>query len=521
MNYLIYQCCFPLQRHPTSITWTCALKNKKARCYATVRQTGDTSTAGNRDHCHQSNPGTLVRHQVAAAVKAGARENVRASAMSIVERELLTLPDNAANLPDPNLLKRRANRTRQAMRPKHPRNLDFELDPDHLPPGFLQEELRVDDERHFILSTPTQLELLSRATTWYIDGTFKVVGEPFAQLLSIHAFVQLDENVKQVPLLFCLMSRRTKKDYKAVFRTVQALINEEGYGDPVVQQVVTDFEKAIWQGVRATFRAVEVRGCAFHWAQAVWRKIQDLGLATAYREHQDVGPFLRKVFGLPFLPREHIPATFDHLSTLARNSECHQIVQLLDYVDDTWLRSETWDIGSWCVYRRSVRTNNDVEGWHHRINQRAGRKPDLYQLIGHLHDEAKLVPLQVRLLLDGHVIREQRKSTRTTQTRTYRIWDEYERRSKGPMSLLSAIGHVYRPWLQWCADATWGHRRYVLLVSFSCVCVITVGVAPISLGRLLCAYFLGCLVGQFFCIVFQCIRTQWCADATWGHGWYM
>ena len=78
--------------------------------------------------------------------------------------------------------------------------------------------------------------------------------------------------------------------------------------------------------------------------------------------------------------------------------------------------------------------------------------------------------------------REQRKSTRTKQTRIYRIWDEYDRRSKGPMSLLSAIGHVYRPWLQWSADATWGHRRYVLLVSFSCVWVITVGVASISLG---------------------------------------
>ena len=64
------------------------------------------------------------------------RENVRASAMAIVEGELLTLPDNVANFPDLNLLKGCLNRTRQAMRPKHPRDLDFELDPDHLPPVF-------------------------------------------------------------------------------------------------------------------------------------------------------------------------------------------------------------------------------------------------------------------------------------------------------------------------------------------------------------------------------------------------
>ena len=47
-----------------------------------------------------------------------------------------------------------------------------------------------------------------------------------------------------------------------------------------------------------------------------------------------------------------------------------------------WNLAMVRDISSWCVYRRSVRTNNDVEGWHHRINQRASRKPDLYQLIG-------------------------------------------------------------------------------------------------------------------------------------------
>ena len=30
-----------------------------------------------------------------------------------------------------------------------------------------------------------------RAKSWYIDATFKVVKEPFTQLLSIHGFVKL------------------------------------------------------------------------------------------------------------------------------------------------------------------------------------------------------------------------------------------------------------------------------------------------------------------------------------------
>ncbi|KAK4319879.1 hypothetical protein Pmani_009224 [Petrolisthes manimaculis] len=45
--------------------------------------------------------------------------------------------------------------------------------------------------------------------------------------------------------------------------------------------------------------------------------------------------------------------------------------EFMDYVDQTWLQSPVWKTENWSVFGRSIRTNNDVEGWHHKLNRRA------------------------------------------------------------------------------------------------------------------------------------------------------
>ena len=61
------------------------------------------------------------------------------------------------------------------------------------------------------------------------------------------------------------------------------------------------------------------------------------------------------------------------------------------------------------VFNKAVRTNNDVEGWHRRINSKAGRSQlDLYRLLDLLSDEALLVKVELDLLRDSRVTRDQR-----------------------------------------------------------------------------------------------------------------
>ena len=147
---------------------------------------------------------------------------------------------------------------------------------------------------------------------------------------------------------------------------------------------------------------------------------------------------------MPFLPAGEIPAAF---AKLRLRASANDMKRLVSYIGSTWIESTTFPPKDWSVYGQAIRTNNDLEGWHHGLNRRAGGRVHIpfYLLIQHLHREAKLSALQVRLVSDGKLKRIQRKTYRRLQAKIFDLWDDYASKEKTAQQLLKACSHLNGP----------------------------------------------------------------------------
>jgi hypothetical protein len=383
---------------------------------------------------------------VRAATKRDALQDVFKSASEIVEQNMQTFtgPDfngSFTAFTNPRNLARAGNRARQKHRPKDPVTLDFDLDENYIPENFLRKDIRKHHQRHLLFATDLGLQLLSQADTWFVDGTFKVVSPPFSQLLTVHAYVSRGSNDKQFPLVFCLMSRRKAKDYRAVLRAIRCLVPSA-----VVTSIVSDFERGLWLAVADVYGHVTQRGCAFHWCQAVWRRVQSLGLQSHYQRDAQIRRFCRRLFALHLVPEADVGRAFNKVDRKARRIGLQPLSDLVEYIRATWIDGELWTPHVWSAYRQTVRTNNGVEGWHNRLNLKAHRHTlALYLLIMLLDKEASTVTWQYGLLEAGHAIRERKRLYADMDDKLNNLWTEYDAGRITVSKFLSSAGHIYCP----------------------------------------------------------------------------
>ena len=291
------------------------------------------------------------------------------------------------------------------------------------------------------MATDSQLQLLQDCKHCYMDGTFKLVHDPFYQLFSIHGFVQSGDCCKQVPLLNCLMSGKTKM-YKKVIKAVLKLFR----GKPKVKGVTMDFEIGLWKAVEKKIEDVSTKAYGSDWAQAVWRHIQEVGLQKAYNTAQGTWKLLKKVMTLPYLPADEILPTFEEL--LQTTTLTEQLQEFVAYVKKQWLQNPNFPPETWSVYRRKVSTSNDLEGLHHHLNHAAHTaKLPFYLLLELLQQKAQNTDITVKLVSDRKVNRIQQGAYKTSTSKLITNWDQHANGTLSVMGLLKRCAYYVPYWM--------------------------------------------------------------------------
>lgn len=131
---------------------------------------------------------------------------------------------------------------------------------------------------------------------------------------------------------------------------------------------------------------------------------------------------------LPHLPSEHIPKAYDQLKLRAPLGEhMKPMRELLAYFEKNWIYNTKTPPSSWSTYKRFIRTNNDVEGWHRKLNSDLDADhPNMYLLLERLVAEAADLPLIIRLVAQEKCMRRTRKDAASKHANLEALWARYE-----------------------------------------------------------------------------------------------
>ena len=242
-------------------------------------------------------------------------------------------------------------------------------------------------ENYIIFSTTFQLRILAQAQQLYIDGTFRSSPRNFYQILVIQVYDSL--SFKVLPVMFILMSSKSKLIYKNLFVQIGDLLASRSYN--VNWKIIhTDFETSIYKAIKSLHPTTEFMGCYFHFVKSLWKHAKKYQLT----DKSKIQLTKHLIFFLKQLPLSEIrdrKKYYDkfkylvtrHIKTTNRfKSSLVNYTKFFDYYDKQWINYRQ----KWSDYFENdveiTRTNNNSEIFNRKLNQLVQiRKPKITYLM--------------------------------------------------------------------------------------------------------------------------------------------
>lgn len=247
---------------------------------------------------------------------------------------------------------------------------------------FLQYDSGITCPKRFLVFLSEEFkELIKDNQSIIIDGTFKSSPAEYYQIITLQFFIF----GKYIPLIFILVKEKTESCYDLVFRYIKDTFNISA------KYVVIDFEYALKKTAAIFSKYNTTHGCIFHFSQCIWRKIQEMGLSTAYKQNEEIRKIFKLFFNLSYFSEDKNPAAYNYiLETITSKNLYETFKEFITYFERNYQGSISklplYEVSFWSVYKRNkeniARSTNSLEGFHRSLNQLIGNaNPNIGKLI--------------------------------------------------------------------------------------------------------------------------------------------
>lgn len=215
-----------------------------------------------------------------------------------------------------------------------------------------------------IFCTDENLKILRKCNEIYIDGTFRSCPKPYKQYVTVHG----KYHGRVLCLVSSLLTGKSNHHYRRLLSELKTAVRRVTHHRFRPARVMCDFEQSLIQAVQAQLPGAAISGCYFHFCQSLYRKVQELGLATAYVNDLPLQKAIRMLMGLGYLPvalcRQQFILFRGSRRVRALVANHPQLNDFIDYIDRVYFNG-LFPPTMWNVFNRdnSNRTNNYVEGF--------------------------------------------------------------------------------------------------------------------------------------------------------------
>lgn len=259
---------------------------------------------------------------------------------------------------------------------------------------FLKEDTGYSDENRIIVFSHDFKKMFAeQCEVLIVDGTFKSCPTGFFQVLVIHGYFL----GQSFPLFYCLLKSKRQETYEKCFQICKTIIKL----NPLY--IISDFEKSLNNALCKIFTNTEIKGCFFHFAQSLWRRVQTTNLTIRYKNNIDIQKTLKYCIYLAFVPIDIVYNTYIYIKTnilSSRNitdNDKLALNEFFSYFEKTYIGTLNERLPSYCVkmwnisdiiLKKIPRTINYAERWNRTLNERVSiRHPNIAHFINTIKQE--------------------------------------------------------------------------------------------------------------------------------------